>query len=207
MFAYNYDRFTKEYLGSSECQESPLEPGVFLIPAFSTTIKPMDCPDGKAIVFKDEEWVLVDDFRDKDIYFKQNSLIIGKMSSVLEEPVPEGYSVIAPPDFEKKYVVEDDLWEEYQKTPEEIVKEYDDAMEKYLRDTRTARGYSLREPSDYKDSSVPRWSQDAVDWIAFRDAVLIYGLEVENTAQQTGVIPSMQEFLAGMPVITWTYQE
>lgn len=87
------------------------------------------------------------------------------------------------------------------------VQDYDNAMENYLRETRTARGYTLREPSDYKDSSIPRWKQDAIDWIAFRDAVLTYGLEIENTAEQTGVIPSMEEFLAGMPVITWTYQE
>lgn len=87
------------------------------------------------------------------------------------------------------------------------IQDYDNAMESYLRETRTARGYTLREPSDYKDSSISRWKQDAIDWIAFRDAVLMYGLDVENTAQQTGTIPSMEDFLAGMPVITWTYQE
>lgn len=85
--------------------------------------------------------------------------------------------------------------------------DYDNAMEDYLREVRSDRGYTLREPDDYFGSSVPRWVQDAADWVKFRDAVLLYGLEVQNTYTATGNAPTLAEFKAGFPKIVWTYQE
>lgn len=60
MQIYNYDADTGEYLGASTADESPLEPGVFLIPANSTTIVPPDAQDGKTINFENGAWVLKD---------------------------------------------------------------------------------------------------------------------------------------------------
>ena len=37
---YRYDEITKELMGIIYAQESPLEPGTFLIPEFCTEIKP-----------------------------------------------------------------------------------------------------------------------------------------------------------------------
>ena len=87
------------------------------------------------------------------------------------------------------------------------VEDYDRALENHLREVRSARGYTLREPSDYVGSSVPRWAQDAADWIKYRDEVLLYGLGVQNAVAAGGEIPSLESFLAGMPVITWSYVE
>ena len=47
--------------------------------------------------------------------------------------------------------------------------DYDAALEEHLREARTERGYTMREPDMYINSAVPRWKQDAEDWIAFRD--------------------------------------
>lgn len=87
------------------------------------------------------------------------------------------------------------------------VDDYDKAMEDYLREVRVARGYTLREPDDYFGSSVPRWSQDAKDWVAFRDAVMTYALGVINEYAKTGNAPSLAEFKKGLPKMVWTYQE
>lgn len=84
---------------------------------------------------------------------------------------------------------------------------YDNAMEEYLKEVRIARGYTVREPSDYKDSQNLRWKQDALDWIAFRDQVMEYGLNVQNTFATTGVAPSLEEFRQGFPKITWSIQD
>ena len=88
-------------------------------------------------------------------------------------------------------------------TPED----YDNAMEDYLRTVRSERGYTTREPDDYFGSSNPRWAQDAKDWVAFRDAVMTYALDVINTYTATGNAPTLAEFIAGFPTIVWTYQE
>ena len=82
--------------------------------------------------------------------------------------------------------------------------DYDAVMEAHLRSERDARGYTDREPTDYALSSVPRFSQDARDWAAHRDAVMLYGLEIINRFIETGTAPTLAEFKDGLPKITWT---
>ena len=85
--------------------------------------------------------------------------------------------------------------------------DYDRAMEDHLRREREERGYTTREPSDYAGSSVARWAQDAADWIAHRDAVMLYGLAVIDHYEETGEAPTLEEFKAALPVIQWTNNE
>ena len=111
--------------------------------------------------------------------------------------VPDGYDL-----KDGKWVK---LWkvEPIANTPED----YDKAMEDYLRSVRSERGYTTREPDNYFGSSNPRWAQDAKDWVAFRDAVMTYALDVINTYTKTGNAPTLAEFKAGFPKMVWTYQE
>ncbi len=60
MLVYHYHPETKEYLGSSEARESPLEPGVFLIPACATDQKPPTPGPNQIVVFAGSVWTLVD---------------------------------------------------------------------------------------------------------------------------------------------------
>ena len=87
------------------------------------------------------------------------------------------------------------------------VEDYDAAMEDYLREVRYERGYTTREPDDYFGSSNPRWAQDAKDWVAFRDAVMTYALDIINTYTKTGNAPSLAAFKAGFPKMVWSYAE
>lgn len=92
--------------------------------------------------------------------------------------------------------------------PEPVtVNDYDRAMEEHIYRTRAERGYTTREPSEYKDSSVPRWRQDALDYIAFRDEVMLYGLSVQNAYAAGEPVPTLEEFKAALPVIVWSYAE
>ena len=59
MKIYNYN-YKGIYVGYSEADESPLEPGVFLIPANATTIAPIEVEDGFAPFFDGAKWVAVD---------------------------------------------------------------------------------------------------------------------------------------------------
>ena len=110
------------------------------------------------------------------------------------------------------------LFDHYEETEGKIVfhyrydqipkteRDFNDALEKHLRDERIERGYDEREPSDYKDSSVSRWHQDAIDWIAHRDDVMLYGFSVLNEWKRTQVEPSYDEFVRNLPKIRWTYE-
>lgn len=88
------------------------------------------------------------------------------------------------------------------------VDDYNRVLEDYLLGKRSERGYTDREPSDYYNSSVARWAQDARDWIAFRDSVMTYGLQIINDFYSGKQVPSIDGFKAELEKIecNWTYE-
>ena len=87
---------------------------------------------------------------------------------------------------------------------DELTAIYDSAMEEHLDAEKAERGYTKREPSDYANSTVPRYKQDADDWTKHRDAVMLYGLDILNKAARGEPVPTLAEFKAALPVIHWT---
>lgn len=97
---------------------------------------------------------------------------------------------------------------EVREVPPPTLADFDAAMEQRLYEERAARGYTTREPDAYLNSSVPRWAQDARDWVAHRDAVMAYALTLMNQVEDgERDAPTMAEFRAGLPAIQWTYTE
>ncbi|MBK1683381.1 hypothetical protein [Rhodoferax fermentans] len=60
---YNFDQKTGELVFESQADESPLEPGVALIPAYATDIKPPKAGAHEAAVFVDAKWHKKPDWR------------------------------------------------------------------------------------------------------------------------------------------------
>lgn len=56
VLAYNYHEGTGIYLGSEEADESPLEPGIFHLPAYSTAIAPPSEQAGFVRVWNGNVW-------------------------------------------------------------------------------------------------------------------------------------------------------
>ena len=56
MRIFHFDPTTNEYIGASMADESPLEPGVFLVPAYATEIEPPACDEGQRAVFDGMAW-------------------------------------------------------------------------------------------------------------------------------------------------------
>lgn len=200
MNAFDYDSITGEYKGLVDCQESPLEPGQYLIPAHATLIEPPEEMPEKARCFINEEWVYVIDHRGQTAYNIDDSRISKQITELGE--ISEDYIFIIPPDDKQWYKYNGQDWVLY--TPPPKLEDYDKALEDHLKKERIARGYTTREPSDYAGSSVPRWAQDAADWIAHRDEVMLYALEIENHYIETGEGPTLEEFKARLPRIIWT---
>ena len=120
-----------------------------------------------------------------------------------ERPVETGYT-FAP--LETATERDGVLYRDYARTA--IVpnlQAYDDAMEAKIRETRESRGYTTREPSVYALSTNPRMAQDAKDWTAYVTACMEYAeAEKQKYANGAANIPTVEQFVAAMPVCVWT---
>ena len=58
MLVYNYTYDTFVYTSTTEADESPLEPGVYLVPANATTTPIPEIPAGKRAVWVSDAWML-----------------------------------------------------------------------------------------------------------------------------------------------------
>ena len=112
MNAYKYDSQTGEFLHEVLCQESPREPGQFLIPANATTVAPPEEQAGKARVWEGSAWGYVTDNRGKTMYSVDDSRQTSTMSNSLGEDVPEGWTLTPPPDAGNKYTFSGGQWVE-----------------------------------------------------------------------------------------------
>jgi hypothetical protein len=114
MKIYNYHIETKHYLGSSNADESPLEPGVFLIPASATSIAPPEPQLNKVHIFNVENnsWETIEDLRGN--YFSTSEENIGLYINH-QDPrnIPENFTKQIPPVItpNQKLVWTGDSWE------------------------------------------------------------------------------------------------
>lgn len=65
---YNYSPDSGLFTAPTLADESPLEPGTYLIPAFATEIEPPPTGPREAAIFKDGEWSVVPDWRGANLY-------------------------------------------------------------------------------------------------------------------------------------------
>lgn len=126
MNAYKYDSQTGEFLHEVLCQESPREPGKFLIPANATTVAPPEEQAGKARVWEGSAWGYVTDNRGKTMYSVTNSRQTSTMSNILGADVPEGWTLTPPPDSENKYTFSGGQWVE--QSVEELRAQLEDTL-------------------------------------------------------------------------------
>lgn len=94
MDIYNYHSDTKEYISKTVAVPSPLEPGVYLVPACASTLAPPEPQEGMAIVFEGDAWGLVEDHRGLVIYSVTTaaSMIMADLGAV-----PQGFTALLPP--------------------------------------------------------------------------------------------------------------
>ena len=63
MKIYNYHPVYKYFFIESIADESPLEPGTFLIPAHATDIEPPTCESNEIQIFNGTSWDVIEDNR------------------------------------------------------------------------------------------------------------------------------------------------
>jgi hypothetical protein len=91
---YLYDPITREFLREEGALASPLEPGVFPLPANMTRTPPPAAMPQKRAVWNGKDWVMVEDHRGTIVYNK-TTLEVSIMSSL--GPIPASVTSVAPP--------------------------------------------------------------------------------------------------------------
>lgn len=77
-------------------------------------------------------------------------------------------------------------------------------LQQHLDSTAQERNYdSILSLCSYATSSDPVFSAEGQAGVDFRDAVWNYGKSILATYESTGVAPSEEEVVAGLPTITW----
>lgn len=89
---HNYHPDTAAYVSSGLADESPLEPGVFLVPAHATTIEPPATGTHEAAIFVNGGWRIVPDFRGTSYWLDG----VRHEIEQLGETVPAGASLEKP---------------------------------------------------------------------------------------------------------------
>jgi hypothetical protein len=113
MIVYHYHPDTKEYLGVSEPQESPLEPGVYLIPEYATEISPFESTgiepgEHQQYAWLGDKWGIWPDYRTVKIYSTKD----GSEEDIrtFGEDIPKGYTIKQRLDWDTVYDAELDEW-------------------------------------------------------------------------------------------------
>lgn len=100
MDIYNFNKETKEFISKTVATESPLEKGVFLIPANATITKPLDTKENFAVCFNEDkqEWEYIEDNRNKTVYST-----ITKEASIVDYlgTIKDGFTLSVPTEFDK----------------------------------------------------------------------------------------------------------
>ena len=82
-YTFDSDYF---YVGQITVQESPLEPGVFLLPPNSTLKSPIKLTIGKTNRFVDGDWVLVD-IAQKPPIISRTDVILRRLEQIDQESI------------------------------------------------------------------------------------------------------------------------
>jgi hypothetical protein len=88
---YGYNDKTGEYMGETTAYESPLEPGVYLIPANATETAPPETGEHEAAVWHGAAWEISEDWREREGYVNGEPIEIEALG-----PLPEGWSDTPP---------------------------------------------------------------------------------------------------------------
>ncbi|MCD0491421.1 tail fiber assembly protein [Chromobacterium violaceum] len=95
---YSFHPQTGEYLGPTQADRSPLDEGeVWLIPAYSTELKPPEAGEQQVAVFRDSKWALQADWRAVPLWSKQTALSM--QPQIGDTPDSLGATTLEPPPY------------------------------------------------------------------------------------------------------------
>ena len=114
-----------------------------------------------------------------------------------------GIEIELTPEEEKEYEQRQADWESG--SSQRLIDDCTRALEKEINDKAAEKSYSSGVScASYKDSTNPQWAAEANIFIVWRDSVYSYAYDYLSKAQSGKIKnPSIENFIAGVPVISW----
>lgn len=206
MHIYNYDPDTGEYFGEGLADESPLESGKYLIPAYATDKPVPALKPGEAAIYSGEKWSVVTDYRGQSVcaldalgYYR------GPAALALGEN-PDARRILAerPPADLPRPKWSGSAWVDG-RTPAEILSAYTAAVQARLDDFARTRGYDgILSACSYATSTNAKFAAEGRYCIEARDntwaACYATMADVESGKRS---MPTLDEILAELPKLAW----
>jgi len=189
MQIYNYDTITTEYVGTSTADESPLEPGIFLIPANATEIQAPTTEVGESALFDGSNWNVVEDNRGT-VYWEGlgNTAVQSTMSDF--GALPDGAVTTQPEPTEEERVAT---------KVDEITKD----VQSHLDTTAQTSGYDNIMSACSYASVVNPYQSEGEQFLVWRADVWTTATTLLNDWEAGGTEPTdSAEVVAALPILT-----
>lgn len=186
MNVFNYDCNTGEILFESIADKSPLEPDVFLVPAYATNIKPPVKKDGFSRVFKNGAWEYIKDMRGQVFWLPDGTeKIIDFLGDAPEDAL-----------FEKPI---------FKPTAEQIIQGFVGSIQKHLDDFAKTRGYDgIMSACTYATSTVAKFKTEGQYCVQARDATWSTAYDLLDQVQTGEIdVPTEEEVFESLPTLAW----
>lgn len=195
---YNLTHSSHELLSVSDADESPLEPGVYLLPALATFDEPPPQLPGKVRQYKDGAWIQVDENRGSWFLADQSQIEVVELSGEFDTT---GKTRTPPPG--PYYDLVDGEW---------VLNEFDKrAYDNYnfqvitqnlLDSTAKSHGYDniLAAISYAEESAVPKFQNDGKSFRQWRSLVWeAWNKVVSDALDSKQDLPDPDAFLESLP--------
>ena len=196
---FNYHPVTGEFTGAQLADESPLEPGTYLIPAYATELAPPAVTDRLVAVYRDGAWSIVPEIRGQWYDDQGQSVEVTTLDAdvrgLTRQPRPDA-------DYELAY----GRWVlNSPKRRENKAARLRGAVQSHLDQSAQARGYdSILSAVSYADeAAVPRFQAEGLAFRAWRSQVwaACYELLADVNDGQIVEPASETELIALLPTL------
>jgi hypothetical protein len=205
MNIYSYNSSTGEFVTQSQADESPLEPGVFLMPANATDIAPPSVAARQTVVFVSGQWEVKPDYRGVALF----STVDGSQVSITEigeTPTEVGATELPRPSQAHAWLngawVADPLLQAELEAREQsaTIKRYEAALDAHLDGVAQAHRYTDRFTFALRAGYAGPYQAEGLAYAQWMDTcnVQAYALLQRVLAGQEA-LPPLQTFIDGLP--------
>jgi hypothetical protein len=205
MQIYNYHPETFEFISASEADESPLEPGVFYYPAYSTIEAPLAAGEHEVCIFNPslKAWEIKADFRGQQLF----STVDGKALDMSQVRPGQTLAELEATPLNRAFdtmIWDGSAWTETEANRLNRHKIYlENEIQKFLDTTARAHNYDGIHSAALRAAYPGPWQAEGLKYALWMDGCWQKAYDVLNAVLEgSREIPTSAELIAELPQLT-----